>query len=121
MGGGELGHFEVSVLTEYCTESGGQEVITYGNDYVSQFIADEGYEILPENVVVSISNTNLIAGTNFIFADNTLTVPNVVGALSVFAVATQKTVTPTEIAATQQGVQVCAVSAAEGLQLVGLA
>lgn len=125
MGGGELQEFEIYVDAENCVEPATPTAVADGETVVLQIVPNDGYEIKSADEIAVSTTTcgvevGLVAEKDYTYSGTTLTIPNVAGDLIIMVSATQKTVTPTGIATTQQGVQVCAISAAAGLQLVGL-
>ncbi len=117
--------FGIEFYSENCVEPTVPDSIARGETLVLQIEPNKGYEIKSaDEFAISMKTCGvermLVANNNYTYEDNTLTIPNVVGDLIVMVSATPKTVTPTGLAAAQQGLQVRAVSAAAGLQLVGL-
>ena len=93
MGGADC-PYRHECFTEHCQIVSETACTAEGESYAVKLCPDFGYELLldDDHFIVMMGDADLTPGDDYSFADSVLTVPNVTGRVSVYAVATQRTV-----------------------------
>ncbi len=93
MGGADC-PYRHECFTEHCQIVSETACTAEGESYVVKLRPDFGYELLldDDHFIVMMGDADLTPGDDYAFADSVLTVPNVTGRVSVYAVATPRTV-----------------------------
>lgn len=94
MGGADC-PYRHSCFTEHCQIVSETTCTQAGEPYVVKLAPDFGYELLfdDDHFVVMMGDVDLTPGDDYSFVDSVLTVPNVIGCVSVYAVATLRPAT----------------------------
>ena len=96
MGGVDCEGHTVYFSGDYCSLTSGEQCITDGATYTATITPNSGYLLTQEDILITMNDNDLIAGTDFSFVDNILTIENVTGNLEIIAIAQKDTNTSTE-------------------------